>query len=245
MQTITSPANPYIKHLVKLSQDASYRKETGMVLLEGRKLIAEIGPKALTGKILATDESHFDPACSHLDKILLSDQVAAKIASTESSENVFAEIPFAQSQPLKHLYPLIALDAVNDPGNLGTLLRTALALGWKGAFLLPGCCDPWNSKALRASKGALFSLPYQKGTWKELQAIIDREELVPLAAELDGKPLKKQPDNKIVLVLGNEANGVSQATRDACQAITIPMSDQMESLNVAQAGAILMYVLRN
>ena len=78
---------------------------------------------------------------------------------------------------------VLALDGVQDPGNLGTLLRTALALGWQAAVLLPGCCDPYNDKALRASRGAVFKLPlaqYSLGQWQQL---VEEQRLVPLAAD--------------------------------------------------------------
>lgn len=239
---LESSQNPYVKHLVKLAQDSSYRLEQGKVLLEGRKLITEILPLLQTGTLFTTEENSIK---THLETVLISKTVAAKLTQIDSSEGVFLEIAAPAMSSLKGINRLLAFDAVSDPGNLGTLMRTALALNWKGLFFLPDCCDPFNSKVIRASKGAIFHMPYLRGTWKDLNQIIEREGLTPLAADIKGDSPHSLVVQKPLLVLGNEGKGLSLESKSHCRRISIPINNEMESLNVAIAGAILMYCLRD
>jgi len=143
------------------------------------------------------------------------------------------------------LQRVLVLDGVADPGNLGTLLRTALALGWEGAYLLQNCCDPYNDKALRAAMGATFRLPLRMGTASTLQQLAEEEDWRCWVADLKGESPESVPtQQKIALILGSEAHGVSEACRRLGRAVAIPMPGSMESLNVSTAGAILLYLLR-
>jgi TrmH family RNA methyltransferase len=242
MRLIESPQNPYIKHLVRLSQNSHYRHAEKKILLEGKKLIQDLLPLLPEATLLSTSETFPVP---QKKAIRISPAVAKVLAQTETSEEVFAEVPLpCVPFPEKQLTHLLVLDGVSDPGNLGTLLRTACTLGWQGVFFLPGCCDPFNDKALRASQGALFTLPYQKGSWKELKRLKEKYQLASLAADLKGLGPEEISQQNLMLVLGSEGQGLSSETRSYCQSVTIKMSGKMESLNVASAGAILMYLLR-
>ncbi len=146
--------------------------------------------------------------------------------------------------PLTNVRYLLACDRVQESGNIGTLMRTALALGWEGIFLTQGCADPFNDKALRASKGAPWSLPFRQGSCEELLALIGTLGAQPLVADLHGAPLsacKAKPP--LALILGSEGQGVDPKLKRGAASIAIPMRGRMESLNVAAAGAILMYSL--
>ncbi|PKI61452.1 hypothetical protein CRG98_018135 [Punica granatum] len=125
------------------------------------------------------------------------------------------------------LHRILVLDGIQDPGNLGTLLRSAVAFNWGGVFLLPGCCDPFNDKALRASRGASFQLPIVSGYWTHL---------VSLKIEFGMRPL--------CLVLGSEGRGLSEKSESECELVSIPMTGKFESLNVSVAGGIFMFVLQ-
>ena len=141
---------------------------------------------------------------------------------------------------------VIVLDAVQDPGNVGTLLRTAQGLGAAGVLALPGTVELTNPKVIRGSMGATFSLPALGVTVDEL-LLWSKERKVPLLiAEAGGEPVGRKPVTKpVALVLGNEGGGVSPVIRDAGRAVAIPLTPGTESLNVAVAGAILLYeVLR-
>ncbi len=153
---------------------------------------------------------------------------------------------------------LLALDAVQDPGNLGTLLRTALAFGWDGVFLLPGCADPFSDKAVRASRGAALRAPVARGGVDELCAAAEAHGLTMLAADPEPEggseggtrgdlPLKgwreQAGTSAVCLVLGSEGQGLSAEVRALTIPVAIPMHGGMESLNVAVAGGILMFIM--
>jgi RNA methyltransferase, TrmH family len=140
---------------------------------------------------------------------------------------------------------ILALDGISDPGNLGTILRTALALGWDGVFITSNSTDPFNEKALRAAKGATFRLPILCGSWEELEQLIKKNNLHVFIADMQGSALNKEViQTPLVLILGNEAHGASAFLKKHYHSISIPISDKMESLNVAIAGGILMHAFK-
>ena len=137
---------------------------------------------------------------------------------------------------------LAVLDAVQDPGNVGTLIRAAEALGAGGVGLLPGTADPWNAKTVRAATGSSFRLPVVELTLAELKGWCDDQGASLLASAAGGEPVYRGADpGDVALVLGNEGAGVSQPVLDvADEVVGIPLLGSADSLNVAIAGAILM-----
>eukprot|EP00200_Dunaliella_tertiolecta_P011805 CAMPEP_0202372950 /NCGR_PEP_ID=MMETSP1127-20130417/4058_1 /ASSEMBLY_ACC=CAM_ASM_000462 /TAXON_ID=3047 /ORGANISM="Dunaliella tertiolecta, Strain CCMP1320" /LENGTH=459 /DNA_ID=CAMNT_0048969665 /DNA_START=86 /DNA_END=1465 /DNA_ORIENTATION=+ len=173
----------------------------------------------------------------------------------------------SHARPLKRL---LALDGVQDPGNLGTLMRSALAFGWDGVYLLQGCCSPFNDKAIKSSRGAVLRIAIGSGSLSELLNIAERHQLRLIAADPEppieqqqspAHPLassstqgEDQPSNQhgsspaaapsgVCLVLGSEGQGLSPATSRVCVPVAVPMAGRMESLNVGIAGGILMWAL--
>lgn len=171
--------------------------------------------------------------------LIVTQEILEKISGTKTPEPYLAEIPFPTSFSLKGKTKLLALDGVSDPGNVGTLIRTALALGFEGVFLTSGSADPFNDKALRASKGAALHLPIQIGTKEELMTLIDENQLTPYVADSKGTT-DSTFTIPLILILGSEAHGPSAKLKSRGTLISIPMSGQTESLNVAVAGGILM-----
>ncbi|KAK8271010.1 hypothetical protein V6Z12_D11G235000 [Gossypium hirsutum] len=151
---------------------------------------------------------------------------------------------------------ILVLDGIQDPGNLGTLIRSAMAFQWDGIFLLPGCCDPFNEKALRASRGASFQLPIVSGSWYHLQTLKDTFNMKMLAGhpDIDGKlkkpfSLSQEFVHSVAhvpscLVLGSEGRGLSEKSQLKCELVSIPMTGKFESLNVSVAGGIFLYMLQ-
>lgn len=161
---------------------------------------------------------------------------------------------------------ILVLDAIQDPGNLGTLLRTAAAFAWEGVFLLHGCCDPFNDKALRASRGAGFRVPIGVGEWEHVREFAVANELKLYAGDPQPQPevgsangssttANRDKDDELefpfvddgqglCLVLGSEGQGLSDRVMKDCVPIGIPMPGNFESLNVAVAGGILMFLLK-
>lgn len=241
---ISSLQHPLVKHLVKLRQNRDYREEHHSVVIEGHKLVREVCVSSPAKLIITTDLSLLPPKILSKEILVVNEAILKKISGVSSPEGIMAEVSLPPSASLSRMHRLIAFDGINDPGNLGTLLRTALALGWEGAYLLSNSCDPFNDKALRAAKGATFKLPLAHGTWNDLRLLIKKNKLQPLVADMSGTPVDQfKSSNGIILILGNEANGVSEEARDY-EKIKIPMAGEMESLNVAIAGALLMYLLQ-
>lgn len=240
LMRIDSFSNPRIKRLLKIKQDGRFRKEEKAILIEGKKLIQDCYP-LMKGTLYTVEEQSIPP---HWQQVLISPEMAQKLSDTLHPEQVFAEVPLPKEDVLKN-FPLLAFDAVSDPGNLGTLLRTALAFNWGGIIFLPGCCDPFNPKVLRASKGALFSLPYRRLSHEDFKKFADEQRLAVYAADLEGADAATLQGNTHVLVLGNEGKGLSQEISTWASKVTLPMSGKMESLNVSVAGGILMYLLRS
>lgn len=138
----------------------------------------------------------------------------------------------------------------------GTLLRTAVALGWDACFMLPGCCDPFNDKALKAGRGAAFKLPMAQGNWSDLEQVLEMHEMQCFGAspnktgsvtgQTEPTSIPEQAraaSQPLCIILGSEGQGLSKTAVAASRPLAIPMSGAMESLNVSQAGAILMFAL--
>jgi TrmH family RNA methyltransferase len=172
-------------------------------------------------------------------------------AETESPQGVLAvaEIPDRRfdSLPLPALARMVVLDAVQDPGNVGTILRTSAALGATAVVALPGTVDLWNAKVVRSAMGAAFHLPSFSSTWPELEQFRRREAMDLWGADAGGTPLDQlSAPARLALVMGNEGAGLSdEARRYADAVVSLPIDAAVESLNVAVATGILLYQLRS
>jgi RNA methyltransferase, TrmH family len=238
---INSPQNPLIKHVVKLQEKRSYRRDHREAIVEGVKIIRELQN---VKTLLVSDESLI-PENINAEKIIpVSESVMKKICRTKSPEGIAAIVAMPPDSSLDKKSKILALDGIGDPGNLGTLLRTALAFGWEGVYLLESCCDPYNEKALRAAKGATFKLPLTQGSLHDFIPFCKKNEFQILIADLSGTPPEKiKPSEKRLLVLGSESEGISKEIAALGEAVSLPMAKTMESLNVAVAGGILMHSL--
>jgi TrmH family RNA methyltransferase len=180
----------------------------------------------------------------------LADRPFADLADTDTPQGIIAVI-----EPPRWSFtdiraapgaPVLVLDAVQDPGNVGTLLRTAFALGAAGVVLLKGTADLANPKVVRGAMGASFRLPVVPADEPEFAAWVQRERLTIWAAAADGTPLARAtPPDRLALVVGNEGAGVRPALRAlAHQQVAIPLTRGAESLNVAVAAGILLHEAR-
>lgn len=246
MRRVTSGNHPLVKHLVRLRQNRDYRYEHKSLVIEGIKPVDELG-RHVRFKLIITYNEAMIPIGAEADEILIvNDTVMKKVSGMQAPEGLVVEIAMPEPASLEGLKYILALDGVGDPGNLGALLRSALALGWQGVFILDDSCDPFNDKALRAARGATFRLPLAWGSLEQLKEIVNANQLTPLVADINGTELSKLTDYKaVLLVMGNEAHGPSVGVKEFCQAITIAMPGSMESLNVSVAGGIMMYALRS
>jgi TrmH family RNA methyltransferase len=183
-----------------------------------------------------------------VDEVTVRDFTSA--AQTESPQGVIAiaEVP---SRSLENVAasasPLLVLDGVQDPGNVGTILRTAAALGAWATVALPGTVDLWNPKVVRSAMGAHFTHPAFDTTWESLSAFLSRNGIELWVAAADGAPVRDiTRPSRVAIALGNEGAGVSDVVAAAAsRRVAIPISANTESLNVAIAAGILLFALRD
>jgi TrmH family RNA methyltransferase len=254
---ISSAGNPAVREFKKLGDSARHRRETGLFVIEGVRLCSDAlksGVKierafltdeaALKFRILAQDLEQAAPT----DRI--TGEAAQKLADTRSPQGVFvvANMLDKTSGPVKikpdGLYA--ALEDIQDPGNLGTILRTAEALGFDAVLVSHGSADVYSPKVLRGAMGAIFRLPvhivddltaeikmmHENGI-KTAAAVADRGAQSVLGAGLGKGSL---------IAIGNEGSGLTDGCAAACETrVTIPMPGRAESLNAGTASAILMW----
>jgi RNA methyltransferase, TrmH family len=246
------------KLLRRLSQ-RKFREAEGVFLVEGVRVTEELLASSLEVSLLVHSSSLEDTergralidaaAARGIRSCRVGDAELSRLADTQTPQGVLAvaEIPRAT---LEHLRPsvgrsvVLVLDAVQDPGNFGTLLRSAEALGAAGVVTLPGTVDPWNPKSVRSAMGASFRLPIVGADWTEAGPWLHDHGFLILGAAADGEPLGQERPDRAALVVGNEASGISPETRIyADRIVAIPLRGRAESLNVSAAGAILLHDL--
>ena len=256
MDVITSRENPRIKRACALRDSEKQRAAAGLFFAEGPKLCLELARGCRVAELYATAPAlAHTPALAALGPAVveITQPVAEKLAGTRSTQGVFAlfETPATDPAPLlATARRILALEAVQDPGNVGTLLRSAAAFGFDAVLLGPGCAAPFSPKVLRASMGAAGRLPL--GVCADLPAALGAlrgRGVACLAAALyKARPLDAvgtQFPGGVCVVIGSEGQGLSDAAIAACSAaVRIPMTDRVESLNAGVAGSILLWHFR-
>ncbi|MGR3912160.1 MAG: RNA methyltransferase [Candidatus Rhabdochlamydia sp.] len=237
-QQICSLQHPLVKRLVKLRENSSFRLQENALVITGQSVIEELSLTHSIEHLIS-----LTPLNIPAKKLTLaSKEVLEKIAGHPTQDLVAAEILLPHHAPLQGKPLIVLLDEVADPGNVGTIFRTALALGWDGVFVIEKSADPYNDKVLRSSRGATLRLPWQKGSWDEALLLIQKGNYHVVVADIQGAKVQefdyKRP---LILVLGHETKGPSLTAKENGIRITIPMKKEMESLNVASAASILLY----
>lgn len=231
-----------LQHFLLLRKDKAYRLESGSALIIGKKLTHELLPHV---KAWVTTNAELLPFRSTtLPIYLTTEEEFRRITGIENLEPIAAEVTLPKEKPLTTSRKLLILDRLQDPGNIGSLLRSALAFGFDGVYFIEPIADPFNDKIIRASRGALFSLPFQCGTKEELTTLLTDHQITLFVADLQGSsPSFSTSFPKVALLLGNEGQGVDPYFKRLGTQVKIPMTSHIESLNVAVAGSILMYLM--
>lgn len=254
-QRITSRDNDKIKYACKLAQSAAFRTGENAFFAEGLKLCADLAAACPLKVIFYTAAAlEKEPGLESMgaENYLVEEHVAQKLAGVQTHQGVFGIFrrPAARFEDLPAPGRLLALERVQDPGNVGALLRSAAAFGFDGALLSPGCADPFGPKALRASMGAAARLAVvQTPHLPDALAALRQRGVTALAAALyNSRPLDEVPaalPGGACIVIGSEGQGLCQATIDTCDgAVRIPITDRVESLNAAVAGSVLLWHFR-
>ena len=248
---ISSKDNEQIKLITKLHKSSKLRREEGIFILEGLRLCSDAIQNGfvpvrmfVSDKALENYKNDVENICQDCENYILTDTLFAKISDTITPQGILGlfKIPDYSAVVLNDKGKYIALDNVQDPANLGAISRTAEAFGIDGIVLKDGC-DPFSSKSLRASMGALLRIPIIKTD--DLFDTFNSKGIKTYAAVLDKDSVRLNDVSFFegcAVIIGNEANGVSEYVKNNCDAkIIIPMNGKAESLNAAVAASIVMW----
>ncbi|MBR5345141.1 MAG: RNA methyltransferase [Clostridia bacterium] len=246
MEIITSLKNPRVA-LWRSLKRTSVRRECGLFLVEGDKSVAEALESGFEAEAVLLDTDR--PVPENLDPDLplvqLPAHVLAAVCDTKTPQGIAAIMRMAPR--LVTGKRIVALDGVQDPGNVGTIIRTADAAGLDGVLLSADCADPYGPKVLRATMGSVFHLPVEVTDNLPRRLKEYAVQGIPvISSQLDGTPFDAWKSNGagFVLVIGSEGNGVSDPIRAlATDHLCLPMRGKAESLNAAVAAGIMMYAL--
>jgi RNA methyltransferase, TrmH family len=237
---ITSAENEVVHRLRRAAQ----RKEPGVVLLEGDRVIGEAVAAGLTLDLLAVREGdHLNVSAT--EHAVLSRGLFRQLSQVETPQGALAlaraawrSFDEALESARRAGWPLVALDRVQDPGNAGAIVRTAAGAGAPAVVALPGTADLLSPKAIRGSAGNVFRTTIARATWEDIVSLT-----VAGAATAGGSPPGAVDWRAVdVLVLGSEAHGLSGVPS---QTVTVPLAGGVESLNVAAAAAVLLFRIRD
>lgn len=246
-ETITSRQNPLMTHLRKLASSRSYRKKSGEYLCDGTKPLAEALKWGAEVKTAVFSEGvDIPPLPDGVRAVRVSEELMRSVSPMETPQGALftvalPEVQLPETLSGKHY---LVLDGVQDPGNVGTILRTADAFDCDGVFLVNACADLYNPKTARATMGAIFRREAYTVTAEELFALL-RKSGVPLygtALRDDTVPLAEANLARAAVAIGSEGRGLSQQVLDECaKTLKIPMNPRCESLNAAIAATVVLW----
>lgn len=246
-ETITSRQNPLMTHLRKLASSRSYRKKSGEYLCDGTKLLAEALKWGAEVKTAVFSEGvDIPPLPDGVRAVRVSEELMRAVSPMETPQGALftvalPEVQLPETLSGKHY---LVLDGVQDPGNVGTILRTADAFDCDGVFLVNACADLYNPKTARATMGAIFRREAYSVTVEELFPLLQKSG-VPLygtALRDDTVPLAEANLARAAVAIGSEGRGLSQQVLDECaKTLKIPMNPRCESLNAAIAATVVLW----
>lgn len=256
--TVTSKDNQWVREWRRLNDSAKYRRETGLFAIEGARLCADALRSGVKLQTVLYTASALAAYGSVVEPLLASAEVAAEISpelsrfmgDTVHPQGVFCVAKMLDNSLIIDKINIIgtysALEDIQDPGNMGTVIRTAEALGLDGILLSDGCCDIYNPKVLRASMGGVFRMPLMRvGDMARTVVALQEKGLTAYACVVDATatPITAAGmGSGSVAIIGNEGNGLRAETVAACKhSVTIPMAGRAESLNASMAAGIILW----
>lgn len=246
-QYISSRDNPLFKLLKALSGSARERRTANKVLLDGAHLLegyletfGEPELLVVSEGNIALDVMNLLDRLGEIKTITLPASMFAAVSPVSTPTGILALVKTPVLALPEQAEFVLMLENIQDPGNLGSMLRNAAAAGVDVVYLSEGCTEAWSPKALRGGQGAHFSLPIMEGA--DLLSQIKQFKGRTLATTMHGASLYEQNlSGSVAFIVGNEGAGISQALIDASQCITIPMPGRVESLNAAAATAVCLF----
>ena len=247
MEKITSRANSLLVHMKKLAASAAYRREQGVYLCDSPKLLAEaLKWHAPVREIAVTVGTALPPIPEGIRAVEVPEDVMASISPMKSPQGALFTVALPSGEVPATLpgSRYMVLDGVQDPGNVGTILRTADDFDCDGVFLVNACADPYSPKTARATMGAVFRRDVYQCTADELCALLQKCGL-PLygtALRNDTVSLRDAELSRAAVAIGSEGRGLSAEILSKCEkTIKIPMSPRCESLNAAVAASVVLW----
>lgn len=259
MDIITSNKNQKIKDLQKLNKDSGFRRKKGVFVVEGIRMFVELPVDRVKQVVLSesawnrykTELANMGFNAEDESLLVVKDYIYDSISQTKSPQGLMAVVKCmnytmkdldARDKAKPPVY--LILESIQDPGNMGTIIRSSEAAGVNGIFIGGMSCDPYSPKVVRSTMGAIFRVPFviSENLLEDIE-ILKKNGVSIYGAHLEGTPLYDENLNKpVAFLIGNEGNGLSDevaATADCL--IRIPMSGQVESLNAAISATLLAY----
>lgn len=239
IKEITSVNNEYIKELNKLN-NKKYRDEVHKFLVEGYHLVDMAKPFLET--LLITDMKDYN-IVPNVNYILTTNDVINKLAQTKTPQGIIGVAKIKKSHDIS-CSKILILDGVQDPGNVGALIRSALAFGFEDVILSKDSCDIYNDKVIRASQGAIFDLNIIYEDLNDIIPLLKNNNYTIYGTALHNSTSINEIklEKKCAIILGNEGNGVREEILNQTDCnIYLPISQKIDSLNVSVAGSIVMY----
>ncbi len=259
MQKITSKDNPNIKLYMKLLSGKKYRRENGMFILEGVRLVDDAVKENAELHSVFVTESYLEKLAQHSEALNfpedvkcfeISDEIGEKMSATDTPQGVFAICKCIEKPPVSDIVKnggkYLLLHSLQDPGNLGTIIRTADAVGVDAVFLAD-CCDLYNPKVVRSTMGSLFRMSISETKTEEIFRVFAENNVPTYAAVIDSDAVSLTDcdfSGGGAVLIGNEGNGLPKEISGMCtERITIRMQGNVNSLNAAMAAGIIMWEL--
>ena len=246
MERITSRSNPLLVRIRKLCASGAYRRETGLFLCDGPKLLGEALRWGKVQTVVWAEGAAPEELPEGVRAVEVPPDVFLSLSPAKTPQGTLC-VCAMEARPLPERLDgrrCLVLDGVQDPGNVGTILRTADAFGADGVFLLPGCADLYHPRTVRATMGAVFRCPVWTCTAAELGDLLARSGL-PLygaAAREDAQDVRQVDLRRFAAAVGSEGRGLSPEVLALCAGtVRIPMEAGRESLNAAMAAGILLW----
>lgn len=249
---ITSTANAQVKQLLQWQKKSRQRNKDGIFLVEGIRMWKEV-PKERLIKVYVSESFlkryEKDLKNSTVKTEVLSDQIFERVSDTQTPQGILCVVK-RKEHSLNDILKgdalfLVILDNLQDPGNLGTIVRTAEGAGVDGIIMSQGCVDIYNPKTIRSTMGSIYRMPFLYAEhMDEVFGLLKEKQITVYAAHLEGKTFYDEQDYRkgCAFLIGNEGNGLSEEMAASADVkIRIPMYGQVESLNAAVATSVLMY----
>jgi TrmH family RNA methyltransferase len=248
---ITSPQNEKVKLAGALQSSARQRRKENKIVLEGARLIRDalaaghIPQFVLISPNLRDEGLVMALASKHIEPLMVSEAVMRHASDTLEPQGALAVFPLPRLKLPSSLDHVLILDAIRDPGNLGTILRTAAAAGIDAVLLAPTCADLYNPKTLRSGMGAHFRIPAIDADWPQIEAACADRRVYLADGNGNTRYYCADWSGRWAIIIGSEAHGAGrEARRLAHELIAIPMAAQTESLNASAAASIILFEAR-